>query len=705
MRRVWTVVLVAAVLLLGAGLIGLTTPSARADAVAGPTLSVDLTANRHPISPDIYGMNFADEALAKELKLPVRRWGGNATTRYNFAYDETNRGSDWFFENVAGSADPANLPNGSETDTFVDQDRRTGTRSILTVPLIGWVPKARDASCGFSVAKYGPQQSTDQWRPDCGNGVKPDGTPITGNDPRDTSTPAGAAYVTAWLNHLTATYGTAAQGGVKYYNLDNEPDIWFSTHRDVHPTGATYDEMRDQTYAIAGAVKAADPGAQTLGPVGWGWSSLTRSGYDQQACGLPTPPPNCWASPPDYTAHGSVDFGAWYLQQMRAYEQSHGVRILDYYDNHWYPQESNVALSNATDPTTDALRLRSTRNLWDPSYTDESWINQPTQLIPRMKSLVAANYPGTKTAITEYNWGALGDINGALAQADVLGIFGREGLDLATLWAPPTATQPGAYAFRMFRNVDGAGGQFGDTSVKATSTNQDQLSVYASTRADGTVTLVIVNKTGQDLSSSVNFSNALPPGTTARLYQYSAADTTKIVTLPNRTVIPAPVCATCAPFATMTGSYAANSITTVIIGGGSTSPSPSASPSPSRSPSASPSPSPSPSPSASPSASTNASCTAAYQITSQWPGGFQGDVTVRNTGRAATRSWTLTWTYSNGQKVTQTWNASLTQAGATVTASNLSWNAAITPGGTTGFGFLATWTGANTVPTVACSAT
>ena len=78
----------------------------------------------------------------------------------------------------------ANLPAGSEADGFVDQDRRTGTSSILTMPLIGWIPKARDFSCGFSIAKYGPQQGSDsQWRPDCGNGVKPDGskTPFEAN--------------------------------------------------------------------------------------------------------------------------------------------------------------------------------------------------------------------------------------------------------------------------------------------------------------------------------------------------------------------------------------------------------------------------------------------------------------------------------------------------------------------------------------------
>ena len=73
-----------------------------------------------------------------------------------------------------------------------------------------------------------------------------------------------------------------------------------------------------------------------------------------------------------------------------------------------------------------------------------------------MKDWVTNNYPGTKTAITEYNWGGQEHINGALAQADILGIFGREGLDLGTLWGPPDPVKqlPGLNAFLVYRNYD-----------------------------------------------------------------------------------------------------------------------------------------------------------------------------------------------------------------------------------------------------------
>src|SRR5207244_3894659 len=149
----------------------------------------------------------------------------------------------------------------------------------------------------------------------------------------------------------------------------------------------------------------------------------------------------------------------WYLDQMHAQDIATGIRPLDYLDLHFYPQ-GGQALSAAGDVNKKALRLRSTRALWDPTYLDESWINDYVRLIPRMRDWVSGHYPGTKLALTEYNWGGLEDINGALAQADVLGIFGREGLRLATIWDGPTPTQPGAYAFRIYRNYDGLGHGF-----------------------------------------------------------------------------------------------------------------------------------------------------------------------------------------------------------------------------------------------------
>lgn len=489
---------------------------------AGPDLHVDAGTGRHPISPDIYGMNFADEALAQELRLPVRRWGGNSTTRYNWQIDVHNTASDWYFENIPDDNDhPELLPDGSTVDRFVEQDRRTGTGTLLTMPLIGWTPNRRLADhpfdCGFKVSIYGPQESTDPWDPDCGNGVAAGGGDITGNDPADTSVAVGPEFVQAWIGHLTNKYGPAVAGGVRFYALDNEPMLWPFTHRDVHPELTGYDEMLERTLAYASAIKAADPTALTLGPVTWGWCAWFYSALDGCAPGG------------DYDSHGGLEFTPWYLAQLRAYEQQGGQRLLDYLDLHVYPQGDGIFDPDPGSPATQAFRLRSTRALWDPTYVDETWIARPIALIPLMHSWVDQHYPGTRLSLSEYNWGALGHLNGALAQADLLGIFGRERLDLAALWDPPGAADPGAFAFRIFRNYDGAGSHFGETSVHAASADQDRLAIYAAQRAaDGALTLVVINKTGQALVSPVALSG-FDPGTRAWVYRYSGEQPAAIV--------------------------------------------------------------------------------------------------------------------------------------------------------------------------------
>ena len=93
-----------------------------------------------------------------------------------------------------------------------------------------------------------------------------------------------------------------------------------------------------------------------------------------------------------------------------------------------------------------------------------------------------------------------------------------------------------------------------------------------------------------------------------------------------------------------------------------------------------------------------AGCSVRYTVTSQWQGGFGADVAITNLGDPI-NGWTLTWPYSAGQQVTQAWNATVTQSGASVTARNTGYNGAIATNGTVSFGFNGSWTGGNPVPT------
>src|SRR5262249_4920896 len=140
-------------------------------------------------------------------------------------------------------------------------------------------------------------------------------------------------------------------------------------------------------------------------------------------------------------------------------------------------------------------RNQSTRSLWDAGYVDQSWIDDTVDLVPRLRSWVNTYYPGTKIGITEYNWGAEGHMNGATTQADLLGIFGRQGLDLADRWTTPAAGTPTYLAMKMYRNYDGHDATFGDTSVATSVPNPDHVSAYSAVRSsDGALTIMVINK-------------------------------------------------------------------------------------------------------------------------------------------------------------------------------------------------------------------
>ncbi len=560
------------------------------------TLSVDAAANGRPISPDIYGINGStyqdrnqtsdleedqtpNQDMAQLLRLPVRRWGGNATSRYNYTIDATNVGADWYFENVARTIPiPADPRESSATNDFIRQDRGTGTRTLMTVPLLGWVARNTGA-CTFDATLtdgsgnpvFGPQEAYDPspGKSHCGNGLLQDGTPIATTEAQQLHAhqKIEPIFVEDWVRYLVSKFGKASEGGVAFYNLDNEPMLWNDTHRDVFPDPLDYDGLYDRTHRYAAAIKAADPSARTLGPVAWGWEEYFYSALDRvvsQQC-LDEGKTSWWECTQDRKAHGNLPLVAWYLEKLRQHEQQNGVRLLDYLDLHYYPEASGLARQPAGGPSIQAKRLRSTRSLWDPSYVDESWIDEPIQLIPRMRQWVDQYYPGTKLAITEYNFGALDHINGALAQADALGIFGREGLDLATLWWYSDTHQPefdlshpAAFAFRMYRNYDGAGHGFGDFSTRAESTDQGRLAVYAAHRTDDrALTILVINKSGEQITAPLALSNFIP-ASSAKVFRYSGDNLGAIVPELDQPV-------TSSGF---TATYPPNSITLFVLASG-----------------------------------------------------------------------------------------------------------------------------------------
>jgi glycosyl hydrolase family 44/Big-like domain-containing protein len=496
-------------ILLVLSVIAITQPVS-AQSSGAPSLTVDAAASRIPISAQIYGIASygLDATFAAEIQVPNIRWGGDATSRYNWMVDSSNSGFDWYF--MGGNGQTTAVPSAS-ADLMVKT--YAPANALMTIPIIPYVNKLSAWSCSFPVSVYGAQQSTNPYvfpnGETCGNSLTTNGTQLVDNNIYANHIDNTTALQQQWVQHLVNTFGAAAKGGVKFYQLDNEPLGWSNTHRDVMPNSATYPTIVQLGQQYAAVVKQVDGTALVLGP-----SDFTLGGW----VGTSSQQGGLWA-------------GEYYLQQMAAYERQHGQRILDYFDEHYYFNTS-----------TPALQLASTRTLWDPTYNGGTWVEQydfdgPMQLIPRFKGWISTYYPGTKLSLSEYSIDSgQKSIVDAIAEMDVLGIYGREQLDFANMWSPPAPTDPIAYSFRMFRDYDGSGHQFGDTSISAVSSDQGTLSIYAAQRSsDNAVTVLVINKTTSAISGTIALANLNLP-TSAQAYTYSGANLTSIVHASNAAI-------------------------------------------------------------------------------------------------------------------------------------------------------------------------
>jgi hypothetical protein len=480
------------------------------DKLDAVTVHVNASDKGSPISPYIYGVAGADPDVLLQLGATLNRWGGNPSTRYNWANGHAwNAARDWEFRNV-------NYGNSTDSlaDAFVRDAIAQGVTPLLTVPMGGWVARDdRTSNQSLNVPIEG------------GAPLNPGSQAIAGYDPtanrqrtsvrslphqpgpmQDKPDPtSGVVYQDEWINHLVTTFGARS---IKYLAMDNEPDLWSSTHTDVHPVRMSYNDMLQTFEEYATAVKGVAPSALILGPDVSGWTGYWYSDLDRGS--------DNFATHADRRAHADQAFLPWWLAQVAKKDRARGNRSLDLLDVHYYPQASGVT-SSAHDPKTQYLRIQSVRGLYDPSYIDPSWIGQPVMLIPRLKTWIKENYPGTGLAITEYKWGGAGDASGAVAQAEVLGIFGREGVDVAAYWTYPKPNSPAGAAFRLYRNFDGRGAHFGDRSLPATSSARSVRAFAARDSKSGAVDVLLVNESF-DKTANAHLDLNLKDSA-ARLYQ------------------------------------------------------------------------------------------------------------------------------------------------------------------------------------------
>jgi fibronectin type 3 domain-containing protein len=500
--------------------VGQSANSAQASATPTlPTANVTITINpaqTKPISPWIYGVNSYSEVTGTPPQLTFDRAGASRWTAYNWETNASNGGRDYFFAN------DDNLSSSTVPDeavrSFIARDQSNGMATLMTVPLQGLV--AADENGVVSIVNP-PDLSRFKQLVDQKSTVS--SAPFTLNPPTND------AYVFAdesvWaLDQKFPGMGIFGTNPAlpTFVCLDNEPELWNTIHVEVQgPNPITPDAFIAKTISMTQALKKQFPDMVIFGPVHYGFLGMWY-----------------WKGEISPTPTGANWFTDQYLTALSTASAAFGKPLVDVYDFHWYPEEydanglRSIDMNSAT--LSDAqvqLIVQSPRNLWDPTFTDYTnsspWIYQrlghtAVNILGRLQSKISAEFPGMKTAITEYQNGGYNHIAGTIAQADNLGVFGAQGVFAATFW-PPVGTYSYALAgFRAFRDFDGGGANFGDTSLQASSSNVQNVAFYASSDSStaGRFVFVAINRS---TSSQVTAINGLGLSGTAKLYQITAA--------------------------------------------------------------------------------------------------------------------------------------------------------------------------------------
>jgi fibronectin type 3 domain-containing protein len=486
---------------------------------ADVTITVNPSATK-PISPYIYGINFYSGVTGAPPLLTFDRDGGNRWTAYNWITNASNAGSDYLYENddyLSSSTVPAEAVR-----SFIAGDQSNNVASLVTFQLQGLV--SADESGPVSVTNP-PDLS--RFRPVVDKKSTASNAPFTLTPPA--ATIDNNVYMDEFIWALDQKFSGMGIFGTSpahstFISLDNEPELWNSTHLEVQgPNPVTSDNYITKTITLATTLKDQFPNVMIFGPVHYGFQGIYN-----------------WQGELSATPNGANWFPDKYLQALNTASTTYGKPLVDVYDFHWYVEEYDPNGTRALDLTsttlTDAqiqLIVQSPRALWDPTFTDSTnsnpWIYQelgstPINLLGRLQAKINAENPGMKISITEYENGGWNHIAGTIAQADNLGIFGAQGLFAASFW-PPNGTYSYALAgFRAFRGFDGANASFGDTSLQATSSNVQNVVVYASTDSTtpGRTVFVAINRSA---SAQVTAINGATLSGTAYLYQMTAAST------------------------------------------------------------------------------------------------------------------------------------------------------------------------------------
>jgi hypothetical protein len=471
-------------------------------------------ANSQPISPWIYGIN-GSASIPNVPHVTLNRLGGNRWTAYNWTTNASNAGSDFNYQsdNFLSSSGIA----GEAVRPTIASDIAGGMATLMTVQLQGLV----------SADENGPVSTANP--PDMTRFDTVVDKKSTVSAAAFTATPlkTGPVFMDEFVWDMDQKFtGDGIFGGSTqtptFVDLDNEPELWNTTHLEIQgATPVTSDNYIAKTVTLTKALKDQFPNMTLFGPVHYGFLGIYN-----------------WQTELAATPTGANWFADKYLQALSSASATYGRPLVDVYDFHWYPEDydsNGLRVTSMTSSTlTDAqmqLVVQAPRNLWDATFTDPGnsnpWVNQvlgnsPIQILPRLKAKIASEFPSMKLSVSEYEAGGFNNIAGTVAQADELGVFATQGVFAAMFWPPGGTFDYSMAGFRAYRDFDGANSNFGDILLQSTSSNAQNVVVYASKDSTNPnrVVLVAINRAS---ASQITAINGTALSGTAHMYQITAA--------------------------------------------------------------------------------------------------------------------------------------------------------------------------------------
>jgi hypothetical protein len=479
------------------------------------TIQVDVNKNRNTISPYIYGRNNSvtdqpgtpiTSATWKMMRAAglrmTRENGGNNATKYNWRKKISSH-PDWY-----------NNVYNHDWDYAAKSlaDSMPGVQGMWAFQLDGYA--ASNLNNNFNDWAY---NQSNYWPGVCqnlagGGVVNPNGsctatTPGNINLYLETWT---ADSTTAILDHWFGTGGLGLnKNNIKYWSMDNEPDIWSGTHDDVFATQPTAENFMQLYFAVAKKARAKYPAIKLCGPVPaseWQWYAWNNVKISYNG--------------------GSYTWLEYFIKRCAEEQTASGVRLLDVIDIHSYPNDTvnaNIVQLHRiyfdtvyAYPGANGVKTTAASG-WDNNITNENVFGRCSKWLTQY---MGPNN-GVNFSVSEYGSTNTNANVTANSYASILGTFGQHNVEYFTPWYWYPGMWETLHLYSRYAKT---------TSVQGTSSNEQDVSAYPSVNASGdSMTVMLVNRSlSATHSTTVNLSHfTVANGTysTLQLHSLPATET------------------------------------------------------------------------------------------------------------------------------------------------------------------------------------